>query len=667
MTFLSFVRMLYRHGRPAGQVVVALAVLCGLGFGGAQPGGQGRSSHADDLDSLAAVRADTIKEVRADLNEDAVPERVGDTVLVQGRAVVQRGALPDSALIFIQDATAGFAVHLPDGPNVRRGDSLVVRGVVEHRYGLTRVRAFSYERVEAMTSIPAPVPLTVTAADGEPYEGRLVRVRGRVIVNRTNDGGQYLLLEDEAENAEARLAVFVPRRRLDQISLDGFESGELVTVTGILSQHDVSAPYDAGYQVLPRDQADLERIGFLAGYYPTIIILVIAGGLLAIMAVFTLRAAVRRRTQQLVESRARFRRLSEATFEGILLHRDGQILDVNRAFTEMSGYDHDELLGRTFEDLLSESTSHLVPDAIPQGEHDPYEAVMVRKDGSSFPAEVEEKVVKEADRDVRVVALRNVTERKKRETELLLAKEEAEQMARLKSSLLNNMSHELRTPVTSIIGYAEVILEEPGGDHTEFAERIRQSGKRLSRTLQDVLDMAQLESGTLSVEEEDVRIEALVHGVAEEYRPLARESGLALDVDVQTAEPLCTDRTLLRRSLSNLVHNAVKFTSEGRVAVEAKPVDSGVRLFVSDTGIGIGAEFRPHLFEPFKQESEGRARTHEGTGLGLALTKRMIELLGGTIQVESTKGDGSTFVIEVPPMFAKDEAPLSVADREVVR
>jgi PAS domain S-box-containing protein len=590
-----------------------------------------------------------IREVRRDADGNGVPDVVGDTVTVDGRASVGSGALPDPRLVFVQDETAGIAVRLPGDSTVRRGDSLRVSGVVRYQYGLTRIHAFEVARFGAMTRVPTPVPLTVSAAQGETHEGQLVRVRGRVVANRTNDGGQYLLIEDRSAEASARLAVFVPVRREDEISIDGVEAGDDLTVTGILGQYDNAAPYDASYQVLPRDGEDVSGGGRTSTYFQTLILLLVAGGLLAVIVVFTLRTAITRRTEQLAESRARFRRLAEATFEGIIIHEDGEILDVNRALTDMMGYDREELVGRSFLDVLSESTHELdrdVDDARPEV---PYEAVMVRKDGSSFPAEIEEKRVDVPDRRVRVAAVRNVTGRKKRERELLLAKEEAEKMSRLKSSLLNNMSHELRTPITSIIGYAELILSEPGVDHEAFASRIRRSGKRLSRTLRAVLEMAQIESRTLEVEPESVDVSGTVREVVEDHRSMAAAEGLSLHVDGTGSEKrLHTDRVLLRRVLDNLVHNAIKFTEEGRVDVEVEPTSTGVRIAVSDTGVGIGPEFREHLFEPFKQESEGRARTHEGTGLGLALAKRMVDLLGGTLAVESVKGEGSTFVVQLP-------------------
>ncbi len=392
------------------------------------------------------------------------------------------------------------------------------------------------------------------------------------------------------------------------------------------------------------------------GFHQTLILLLVGGGLLAALVVWTLRAAVRRRTQQLAESRTRFRRLAEATSEGILLHRDGDIVDVNRAFTDMTGYAREEIIGRAFREVLSESVRG---EGSPTGAGETkgaYETVVVREDGSSFPAEVDERIVDVGDRPLRVVALQNVTERKRRETELLVAKEEAERMARLKSSLLNNMSHEFRTPITSILGYAELILENPDTDPTRFARTIRRSGKRLSKTLRAVLDMAQLEAESLEVTGREVDVCALVRDVVAEHGDRAKEKDLAMKVTEADACVLTTDPKLLRQIVSNLVDNAVKFTPTGRVHVDLESWGAAVRIVVSDTGVGIDPSFRSHLFEPFTQESDGRTRTHEGVGLGLALTKRMLDLLGGTVEVESTKGEGTTVVVHVSSLEASEEA-----------
>jgi PAS domain S-box-containing protein len=431
-----------------------------------------------------------------------------------------------------------------------------------------------------------------------------------------------------------------------------------------LSQYDREAPYTASYQVLPRDPRDLDG-NAEDGHYRTVILVLVAGALLAVVVVLTLRSVIRRRTQQLVESRARFRRLAEATTEGIILHRDGNILDVNRALTDMMGYDRQELMGRSFQSVLSHSTRESGWEELRTATESPTEVVLVRKDGSSFPAEIDERVVTAAEQRVRVAAIRDITEQKRRETELVEAKEEAEEMARLKSSLLNNMSHEFRTPITSILGYAEVILEEPDADHEPFALHIRRSGQRLSRTLQAVLEMAQLEAGTTQVTPEDVEIGSVVQEVVREYAGGAGAEEVSVQVEGALSCVLETDRELVRRIVGNLLHNAIKFTQEGTVRVSVEAHDAAVVITVADSGSGIPAEFREHLFEPFKQASEGRARTHEGVGLGLALTKRMLDLLGGDIEVDSEEGSGTTVVVTVPAQKRVDEGSRTHATRQL--
>jgi PAS domain S-box-containing protein len=560
-------------------------------------------------------------------------------------------------LIFLQDETAGIAVGMPEGPVVRRGDSLWVKGVIQQQFGLTRIEGVQYGRVNVLTRYPEPIPLTVSAAASEVYEGQLVEVRGRVVSNQMNEGGQFVLLADPVPYAEARVTIFVPRRRLDEVSLDRFESGDRVAVTGVLSQYDREAPYTASYQVLPRDPRDLDG-NAEDGHYRTVILVLVGGALLAVVVVLTLRSVIRRRTQQLVESRARFRRLAEATTEGIILHRDGDILDVNRALTDMMGYDRQELMGRSFQSVLSHSTRESEWEELRTATEPPTEVVLVREDGSSFPAEIDERVVTAAEQRARVAAIRDITEQKRRETELVEAKEEAEEMARLKSSLLNNMSHEFRTPITSILGYAEVILEEPDADHEPFALHIRRSGQRLSRTLQAVLEMAQLEAGTTQVTPEDVEVGPVVREVVREYSGAPGAEEVSVQVDVSTSCVLQTDRQLVRRIVENLVHNAIKFTHNGEVTVAVQAHDATAVITVADSGNGIPPAFRDHLFTPFKQASEGRTRTHEGVGLGLALTKRMLDLLGGDIDVDSEEGVGTTVVVTLP-----DEGEAGGADR----
>lgn len=254
-----------------------------------------------------------------------------------------------------------------------------------------------------------------------------------------------------------------------------------------------------------------------------------------------------------------------------------------------------------------------------------------------------------------LVSMRDVTQRKRFEAELVEAKEKAEEMARLKSAFLANMSHEIRTPLTAILGFADVLAREVTGEHREFAELIQEGGQRLSETLNSVLDLARLEAGGFKPEFETIDAGETVHSVTSVFQTLAQKKGVELKTEM-LPEPLLVraDRTVLSRVLQNLIGNAIKFTDHGSVTVNVEKEQSWFEIHVIDTGSGIDSEFIPHLFDEFKQESTGLARSHEGTGLGLTITRRLVELMEGEIRVKSTKGEGSTFTVRIPYSAGED-------------
>ncbi|MEF8816573.1 MAG: PAS domain-containing sensor histidine kinase [Salinibacter sp.] len=633
-----------------------------LGIGGLWATDPAESTaHSVLDDSLRLGPAEPIADIRADADGDNVPDRTGETVTVAGRVTGERGrlAVPVPELGVVQDSTGGLHVFLPGGLVAERGDSLRIRGTLEHAYGLAQLRDAEGRVVETDARTPAPLPLTVSTAVGEQYEGRLARLQGRVASKGTNRGGDYLRLQDRGATVPAQITVFVANRHGARFGLDRFAEGDVVEVTGVVGQHDFEAPYDDYYQIEPRDRGDLAQVGWVSTYLWGALLTLAGGGLAAGVVVIGLRAAVRRRTREVEESRARFRRLAEATLEGIALYEtDGEIIDVNASLAEMLGRDRAALIGEDITEVLTSSSS--VESAWLNGTADPsVEAELFCPDGTATPVELERREVTAGDATVHVCAVRNISKRKEWEGEILRAKQEAEQMARLKSTLINNMSHELRTPITTITGYAEVIMEEGEEPHQSFAAQIRESGRRLSDTLQSVLDMAQVESGTLNVEVQEVAVPNVIRDVLDRHRQAIEDKALTVEVDAPEGCTVATDRTLLYRVLNNLVQNAVKFTDEGTLQVQAAPVEFGVRIRVRDTGVGIESSFRPHLFEPFKQESEGVAREYDGAGLGLALTKRLVDLLGGAIEVDSVKGEGSVFTVELPSL-AESEAPTPV-------
>ncbi|MFB6098069.1 MAG: PAS domain-containing sensor histidine kinase [Salinibacter sp.] len=247
--------------------------------------------------------------------------------------------------------------------------------------------------------------------------------------------------------------------------------------------------------------------------------------------------------------------------------------------------------------------------------------------------------------------------------ELVAAKENAERMNRMKSAFLANMSHEIRTPLTSIIGFAEAIGEEverlslpPGDDEAtfstldQFADLIEESGHRLLETLDAVLNLSRFEAGEMDLTLAPMDLSEEVAETAALFDARAAEANIDLLADTPD-DPIWAraDEGALRIVLQNLTSNALKYTEAGgAVRIRAKTDDDTAVLEVQDTGIGMDPEHVPELFEPFRQESEGTGRTYEGTGLGLAVTKKAVERMGGAIEVETEKGVGSCFAVRLP-------------------
>ena len=246
----------------------------------------------------------------------------------------------------------------------------------------------------------------------------------------------------------------------------------------------------------------------------------------------------------------------------------------------------------------------------------------------------------------------DITPQKQTERDLVEAKEEAEHANRAKDVFLANMSHEVRTPLTAIIGFADLLAGEVEGEAAQFAHLIRGAGERLMETLNSVLDLAQLRGRKLTLKPERVLLAEEAEACLALLRPRAEARGLRLRFEAAPEAPpvIVTDRAALHRVLTNLVTNAVKFTEDGEVAValRADGGGGGVALEVADTGIGISEAFLPKVFEEFQQESSGMARSFEGNGLGLAITQRLVGLMGGAIRVRSTLGVGTVFTVQLP-------------------
>jgi PAS domain S-box-containing protein len=245
----------------------------------------------------------------------------------------------------------------------------------------------------------------------------------------------------------------------------------------------------------------------------------------------------------------------------------------------------------------------------------------------------------------------SVLQRIQQENDLRKARDEAEKMNRLKTALLTNMSHEIRTPLTSIIGFTEMLVEESFGDPADrFIDLVYQNGQRLLQTLNSVLDLSQIEAGTVSLHAETVDVATEIREIASSFAAEAEADGIDMTVTtVPDTLPASVDRGALQRVATNLIGNAVKFTrAGGRVSVRLRAEDEDFVLQVEDTGVGIGEEFAQKMFDAFQQESSGTDREFEGSGLGLTITQRLVEAMGGDIAVDSVKGEGTTMTVRLP-------------------
>jgi len=275
--------------------------------------------------------------------------------------------------------------------------------------------------------------------------------------------------------------------------------------------------------------------------------------------------------------------------------------------------------------------------------------------------EVSFRFLKDDDNRTEIIAvIRDISERKKYEEEILKARSKEEEMSKLKSNFLSNLSHEFRTPLNGIIGFAEILKSETNNeDHRDYAGRIYRSGKRLLTTLSSILNLSALENNIPETNLINVELNNFVETVYDYFKDSDVNKNLRFEISQDREDVnVFIDKMLLEQSLINILDNAFKFTIEGNISIEIKQVHKSGRQYgaviIRDTGIGIPQNNFSDIFEDFKQISEGYSRKYEGLGLGLPVAKRMIELIDGKIEFESKVGKGTTFYIYLPLSAPKD-------------
>jgi len=252
--------------------------------------------------------------------------------------------------------------------------------------------------------------------------------------------------------------------------------------------------------------------------------------------------------------------------------------------------------------------------------------------------------------------LSSIKLRNKQQQELIEAKDRALESDRLKSSFLANMSHELRTPLNGILGFSELMISmAKDQEFQEMASMINTSGKRLHRTLDMILDISRIEANKQVIKKQCFDLFEQLRQAVKLYYPLVQAKGLAINITKNEPYfPVCTDLDILDRIVDELIYNAIKCTEKGSITISTERLNKDnvpyFAIHVTDTGSGIPPEKINILFDAFRQVSEGLDRSHEGSGLGLALCRKYAELLGGWIGVASQFGQGSTFTLTIPEM-----------------
>ncbi|MGC4071651.1 MAG: ATP-binding protein [Nibricoccus sp.] len=374
--------------------------------------------------------------------------------------------------------------------------------------------------------------------------------------------------------------------------------------------------------------------------------------------VIGLARQIERMAQSLQRTEASYRAIVEDQLDLICRYRaDGKLTFVNGAYMRFFGKKRSELIGQRF-------TLHELgfPSRDFQGElpeSSSFEHELSSADGRRITHLWTHRAIKDPDgRFMEFQAVgHDITVRKEAEAALVRAKDAAESADRAKSEFLAIVSHEIRTPINGVIGFTKLLRETSlNSDQRGFVDMISTSGLTLEALISDILDMSKIEAGKIDIDHTPYALRRSVEEVITFFTPKARAAGLTLHTNIDTDVPSVVngDPNRLRQILVNLVGNAIKFTERGHITVNvscgrgANLGDTGrreIRLFfgVNDTGIGIPSEKISQLFRPFSQVDTSASRRRGGTGLGLIISKRLCELMGGAISVESEAGRGSTF------------------------
>jgi PAS domain S-box-containing protein len=354
--------------------------------------------------------------------------------------------------------------------------------------------------------------------------------------------------------------------------------------------------------------------------------------------------------QELRESEARYQRLAAATFEAVAIHDQGVIIDANRALAQLFGYEVAELVGRDVLELAAPEYRGIILQYIKKGYEEPYEAVGVRKDGSTFPAEVRGRSIPSGGRTLRVTAIHDLSERMRLLDAEKSARATAEEALQLREEFISIASHELNTPLTTLrlqLGQLAACAEKGSATPEALAHVLQVSQRqtrRLSRLVAELLDVSRIRTGRLTLHPEEVDLVELTREALTHLQADLTRAGSPVELRADGPVRGRWDRLRIEQVVINLVTNALHYGLGQPVTLYVDGAERA-RLRVEDRGVGIPLEAQERIFERYERASSSR---RGGLGLGLYIARQIVEAHGGTIRVDSAVGRGSLFTVELP-------------------
>ena len=507
--------------------------------------------------------------------------------------------------------------------------------------------------------------------------GAITGPDGRISVLDPETDGSVLASLDETN----RLWIML-RDTARHLRSPGLDDDRRVFLVAAINDQTVNAVRSMNSVVTSIQRASEQRLAAVHQYLLTATLLSVVVVIATMLfARYRIVRPLRNTMSALERSNQRTRAIVESAGDGVVtLDRDGVVWSTNAAALEIFGRDAEAVGGQSAEPMIAPidrvryraAVERVMKRNVSASGPVTTELAVERPDGTLVSVEMSLSPVSGDEDELCIAIMRDITSRQQMLDALREARDASDRAAAAKAEFLANMSHEIRTPMTAILGYTELLLdpEHSATDFTDTVETIRRNGEHLLTLINDILDVSKLDAGRMRVEQIACSPTRIVNDVITLMRVRADGKGLTLRTELDGAVPrtILSDPTRLRQILVNLVGNAIKFTEVGEVRIVLSMMtnnatgDPQLAVSVADTGIGMGPRALRRLFQAFAQADESTTRRFGGTGLGLTISKRLAELLGGDIDVESTEGVGTTFTLRVGVGSLDEDAMIVSVD-----